>query len=214
MNVPPWTDPASLRLNASMGLANAFRGHRCASMITRPTSVLCAKRRADVNQSVMYDPDRISVPREEGRDRPTSPTRNFGGAAVSCGHALAVRRWPLSRSGRPNTAGGWRPVRVQAAGGLLCQRAFYVLESPRCCTISAKSESRQFVLQNPRPLDAKRRKIHSTGTTPSLDIIAGTFPLRGKLRNIIQTITVMTGGTTIPANRFFVPSVFRCPRNY
>lgn len=186
-------DPASLRLTASIGISETrFEATDVQAMINQADECLYVAKRGGRNQSVMYDPDRISV---LGEEEPKTTDIADPDLVRLPFHAVTALLSALAYRD-PATAEHSRRVAnlcVQAAGGLLCQRDIYVLEVAALLHDIGKIGVPDSVLQKPGPLDANEWKIMHRHNTVGLDIIAGTFHCE-ELENIIHHHHVMNRG--------------------
>jgi diguanylate cyclase (GGDEF)-like protein/PAS domain S-box-containing protein/putative nucleotidyltransferase with HDIG domain len=179
-------DPEALRLTASIGISEIrFGATETQDLINQADECLYVAKRGGRNQSVIYDPDRVSVLGEEAPktadiEDPDLVKLPFH-AVTALVSALAYRD--------PTTAEHSRRVAnlcVKASAGLLCQRETYVLEIAALLHDIGKIGVPDTVLHKPGPLDEHEWKIMLRHNTVGLDIIAGTFHCE-ELENIIRS---------------------------
>ncbi|WP_146577529.1 sensor domain-containing diguanylate cyclase/phosphohydrolase [Neorhodopirellula pilleata] len=179
-------DPAELRLTASIGVSETrFGATETQDLINQADECLYVAKRGGRNQSVLFDPDRVSVlgeeePKTESIADPDLVKLPFN-AVNALVSALAYRD--------PTTAEHSRRVAnmcVKAAKGLLCQRDTYVLEIAALLHDIGKIGIPDTVLHKPGPLDENEWKIMRRHNSVGIDMIAGTFHC-AELENIIRT---------------------------
>ncbi len=168
-------DPADLRLTASIGVSETcFGAEETQDLINQADECLYVAKRGGRNQSVLYDPDRVSVLGEEEQKAelaidPSLDELPFH-AVTALLSALAYRD--------PGTAEHSRRVAnlcVRSAHNLMCQRDTYVLEIAALLHDIGKIGVPDTVLHKPGPLDDNEWKVMRRHNSVGLDMIAGTF---------------------------------------
>ncbi|MFG0287375.1 MAG: diguanylate cyclase [Rhodopirellula sp. JB044] len=169
------SDPEALRLTASIGVSETrFGAEETQDLINQADECLYVAKRGGRNQSVVYDPERISV---LGEEEPQTSDIADPDLAQLPFHAVTALVSALAYRD-PATAEHSRRVAdlcVKASDGLLCQRETYVLEIAALLHDIGKIGVPDTVLHKPGPLDDNEWKIMRRHNTVGLDIVAGTF---------------------------------------
>lgn len=185
-------DPAELRLTASIGVSETrFGATEVQDLINQADECLYVAKRGGRNQSVLFDPDRVSVLGEEGPQ-----TKSVADPDLMRLPFTAVNALVSALAYRdPGTAEHSRRVAnlcVKAAKGLLCQRDTYVLEIAALLHDVGKIGIPDTVLHKPGPLDENEWKIMRRHNSVGIDMIAGTFHCT-ELENMIRTHHAISG---------------------
>ncbi len=179
-------DPEALRLTASIGVSETrFGAAETQDLINQADECLYVAKRGGRNQSVVYDPERVSV---LGEEEPQTADIADPDLAKLPFHAVTALVSALAYRD-PATAEHSRRVAdlcVKASDGLLCQRETYVLEIAALLHDIGKIGVPDTVLHKPGPLDESEWKIMRRHNTVGLDIIAGTFHC-DELENVIRS---------------------------
>ncbi|EMI53354.1 diguanylate cyclase and metal dependent phosphohydrolase [Rhodopirellula sallentina SM41] len=185
------SDPESLRLTASIGVSETrFGAEETQDLINQADECLYVAKRGGRNQSVVYDPERISV---LGEEEPQTSDIADPDLAQLPFHAVTALVSALAYRD-PATAEHSRRVAdlcVKASDGLLCQRETYVLEIAALLHDIGKIGVPDTVLHKPGPLDDNEWKIMRRHNTVGLDIVAGTFHCE-ELQSVIRYHHSMT----------------------
>lgn len=178
-------DPAELRLTASIGVSELrFGATEIQMLINQADECLYVAKRGGRNQSVLYDPDRVSV---LGEKEPQTAHITPGdliklpfSAVMALVSALAYRD--------PATAEHSRRVAnscVKAAKGLFSQQQTYLLEIAALLHDIGKIGVPDTVLHKSGPLDENDWKLLRRHNSAGIDMIAATFRC-GELESIIR----------------------------
>jgi diguanylate cyclase (GGDEF)-like protein/putative nucleotidyltransferase with HDIG domain len=169
------SEPAELRLTASIGVSELrFGAIETQELINQADECLYIAKRGGRNQSVLYDPDRISVLGEEEpqtKDIAEPDLVRLPFKTVSALLSALAHR-------DPGTAEHSRRVAnlcVKAATGLLSQHETYVLEIAALLHDIGKIGVPDKVLQKPGKLDENEWKIMRRHNDAGVDMVAGTF---------------------------------------
>lgn len=168
-------DPEELRLTASVGVSELrFGAAEIQDLINQADECLYVAKRGGRNQSVLYDPDRISVLIED--EPQTADIAEPDLARLSFTTVNALLSALAHRD--PGTAEHSRRVAnlcVKSAQGLLTQHDTYVLEIAALLHDLGKIGVPDSVLHKPGALEASEWKIMQRHNDAGVDMVAGAF---------------------------------------